>query len=822
MMRKTQAMMFVALLSLVLLATTGMAAEPKAAEPAKPAAAPPPPTIPVAEVAPRAEEVANVLGSLSGSLVPSAEIETITSSLRNASELIGVELAETKSLLDEQQTLELLQTQQEHWQQRRLQTVAWLAALTKRVNQLQDALDHIADLQKTWTETRAAARAAKAPQTTLQQIDATLASLVAAQRPIQTERAAALDLQSRVGAAVARCNSVLAQIAQVQQKAVTGMLVRNAPPIWSAEVWADVRGEFRASLRKVAARYQEDLLLYVRNPAFGLPWHLGLFLLLAILLRAARRQFDTSDAGDKTSSPAMAVYDHPYAAAYLVTLLFATAPISPPMPQAAKELGWIVNMLPVILLNRRVIEAQRVPRLYAMTLLYAVDMQRRAVSAAGSPLVGQAHLVVECFVGLAVMLWLLRTARRSAGAAVGQSVVRVSLLISLFIVTFTVGLVGGSLGYVRLARLLTSGILVAGVLAAALYTAARVVTALLVFLFHLWPLRLLRMVRHHRDLLERRSYRFLFWFVTLGWLYRYLNYLGLSNPVLSLGGAILAAKLERGSISISVSDILTFVFIVWVAYKLSAFIRFLLDEEVYPHTRIAPGQAYAMSSLLNYIIVAAGFVVGIGVLGGDLSKLTVLASAFGVGIGFGLQSVINNFVSGLILLFERPIQVGDAVQVGTVLGNVRRIGIRASIVSTPQGAEIIVPNARLISEEVTNWTRSDQLRRVDVKVGISYGTAQKKVIELLESVARAQPHVLQNPPPEALFMGYGDSAINFELRAWTEHAHWVQVQSGLTGAVYDAVYAAGMSFPFPQREVRVLHDPETGSIAAPDGTVKTR
>ena len=284
MVRKTQALVSTAVLSILLflLSVSGMAAEQKSPEPQKAVAAPPPTTISVAEVAPRAEEVANVLGSLSASLVPSAEIETITSSLRNASELIGVELAETKSLLDEQPTLELLQTQQEHWQQRRLQTVAWVAAFTKRVNQLQDALDHIADLQKTWTETRAAARAARAPQTTLQQIDATLASLVAAQRPIQTERAAALDLQSRVGAEVARCTSVLAQLAQVQQKAVTGMLVRNHPPIWSAKVWADVRSEFGASLRKVAARYQEDLLLYVRNPAYGLPWHLGLFLLLAI------------------------------------------------------------------------------------------------------------------------------------------------------------------------------------------------------------------------------------------------------------------------------------------------------------------------------------------------------------------------------------------------------------------------------------------------------------------------------------------------------------------------------------------------------------
>ncbi|HSE91359.1 MAG TPA: mechanosensitive ion channel domain-containing protein, partial [Candidatus Binatia bacterium] len=244
--------------------------------------------------------------------------------------------------------------------------------------------------------------------------------------------------------------------------------------------------------------------------------------------------------------------------------------------------------------------------------------------------------------------------------------------------------------------------------------------------------------------------------------------------------------------------------------------RFLLEEDVYPRTRIASGQSYALSSLLNYAILAIGFVVALAVLGMDLTNMTVLAGAFGVGIGFGLQSVVNNFVSGLILLFERPIHVGDTVQVGSLQGRVRRIGIRSSIVRTFQGAEIIVPNATLITQEVTNWTLSDQLRRIDLPVGVSYGTAPKKVIELLESVARAHPQVLQNPAPRALFMGYGDSSINFELRAWAEFANWQQVHSDLTVAIYDAVYAAGMTFPFPQRDVHVLSDNDSKSTIAPE------
>jgi potassium-dependent mechanosensitive channel len=277
--------------------------------------------------------------------------------------------------------------------------------------------------------------------------------------------------------------------------------------------------------------------------------------------------------------------------------------------------------------------------------------------------------------------------------------------------------------------------------------------------------------------------------------------------VLSLGNAMLAARLQRGSISTSVGDILAFFLTIGAAYLLSAFIRFALQEDVYPRLRIAPGQSYATSSLLHYIILAIGFVVAIGMLGVNLNKVSVLAGAFGVGIGFGLQSVVNNFVSGLILLFERPIHVGDTVEFGDILGKMRRIGIRASVVRTIQGADIIVPNSQLISEKVTNWTLSDRLRRMDLPVGVNYGASPKEVIKVLEDTARAHPRVLRDPASQGLFMGYGDSSINFELRAWTDQFDdWPQIRSELASAVYDAVLAAGMVFPFPQREVHLLRD----------------
>ncbi len=165
----------------------------------------------------------------------------------------------------------------------------------------------------------------------------------------------------------------------------------------------------------------------------------------------------------------------------------------------------------------------------------------------------------------------------------------------------------------------------------------------------------------------------------------------------------------------------------------------------------------------------------------------------------------------------RPARSSEGqAEAGGITGSVRRIGIRSSVVRTWQGAEIIVPNAQLVTERVTNWTLSDRHRLIELPVGVSYSTHPKKVMEMLEAVAEAHPKVLRQPAPRAFFTGFGDSSINFELRAWTDQFdQWFQIRSELAAGVYDAGQAAGISFPFPQREVRLLQDPRPGPLQAP-------
>jgi small-conductance mechanosensitive channel len=470
----------------------------------------------------------------------------------------------------------------------------------------------------------------------------------------------------------------------------------------------------------------------------------------------------------------------------------------------------ILAIAPVIILIRPVVEKRMVASLYMLGLLITTETVREVFS--GDPLMLQIFLMLESIAGIAVLIWILRNLRHLHDEATGLSRLRVLQAGSgILILTLSSGLAATITGYMRLALLLTAGVLFGCALALALYAVVRVVSGMVAFSFHIWPLRTLRMVQHSRGFIEKRINSLLIWLAIIAWFGRYLNNIGFLEPAISFGKSILNAKLERGWISISPGDVLEFLLTIWVAYLLSAFIRFILNEDIYPRLKIRVGKSYAVSILLHYIIITLGFVAAIGMLGVDLTKVTVLASALGVGIGFGLQSVVNNFISGLILLVERPVHVGDTVEVGELLGQVRRIGIRASTVHTRQGADIIVPNSQFISERVTNWTLSDQMRRIDLPVGVSYGAVPRDVIKVLEKVANEHRHVLPDPPPQGLFTGFGDSSINFELRAWTDQFDdWPQIRSELAVAVFDAVRAAGMTFPFPQREVRLLRDTDGG------------
>jgi small-conductance mechanosensitive channel len=176
----------------------------------------------------------------------------------------------------------------------------------------------------------------------------------------------------------------------------------------------------------------------------------------------------------------------------------------------------------------------------------------------------------------------------------------------------------------------------------------------------------------------------------------------------------------------------------------------------------------------------------------------------GIGVGFGLQNIVNNFVSGLMLLFERPFKVGDMVVIDNETGTVRKIGLRSTVIETFDRSELIVPNSQFISGKVTNWTRSSHIARIRIPVGVAYGSDVDLVLRVLKEAAETDPRVLSSPPPNPLFLRFGDSALDFELHTWIAEVNdLLSVTSHLCQEIASRFQQAGIEIPFPQRDLHL-------------------
>jgi len=247
-------------------------------------------------------------------------------------------------------------------------------------------------------------------------------------------------------------------------------------------------------------------------------------------------------------------------------------------------------------------------------------------------------------------------------------------------------------------------------------------------------------------------------------------------------------------------------------------IRAILGEEILPRMNLAYGLPNAIATVTHYVLLFLIFLLALAAAGVELSKFTVLTGAVGVGLGFGLQNVVNNFVSGLILLFERPVRVGDLLEVKGVGGQVTKIGVRSSTVHAFDGSDLIIPNATLISEQVTNWTLTGTRRQVFLNIHVAYGNDPTKVRDLLRTTAAAHPDVLDSPAPTALFLGFGDSALNFEVRFWAHRPEVVpELRSNVALNIASALDAAGIKVPVPQRTLHITGLEQVRGESVPDG-----
>jgi len=260
-----------------------------------------------------------------------------------------------------------------------------------------------------------------------------------------------------------------------------------------------------------------------------------------------------------------------------------------------------------------------------------------------------------------------------------------------------------------------------------------------------------------------------------------------------------------GAGTVTIGGVLMLIVLFALVVMAERLLQRLIIRRFLSKTRLQSSLQYGLSRIFGYLLMAIGFYIAFQIAGFDLSSLAIVAASLGVGVGFGLQNIINNFVSGIIILAERPISIGDRIDVAGVAGRVTKIQLRSTTVVTNDNITMIVPNADFISNTVTNWSHGDPKVRIRVPVGVAYGTNLKLLQDLLLEAAVEHPKALRDPSPLVIFTEFGDNSLNFELAVWTEEmtATPIHFTSQMNFIIEKKLRDNDIEIPFPQRDLHV-------------------
>ncbi len=765
--------------SLALLALLPATLAP-AAPPAEPTPAAPPPAaaaapIPAAQIGERAAETTARLREMRAretAAVPDlADLAAQVDRLAREAALLDTTEPTTQALDDLAQRLATLRDA--------------LASHAQPLMARTDAIEHdfarLHDEDTLWTATETAARESNLPAAVRDTVRRVRVDIRDTRTHLRTERDAALDALARLASLQARVNDALDDVAVARKRFRGDLLSRDSPPLWTAARDPAALAADLGRLGAGIARSQRAATTFVAAQAGRLAAQALLFVAIVAgtLALAQRRRREPASAAAPPAGR------RPLAAALVLGLLSLLA-LAPHAPTTLTRLWALVAAGATLPLFAGAAGRDARRGIVVLAALLLAGELRQLLP----PLAPTARLLLLAE-DAGGGLWLALALR---GRAASTSPERAALVLGrVTLALFCAAAAANLVGAAALAVAISDGVVDSALVAVLLLAAERVGEWLLREALESPAASRVRAVATRATALRRRGVRALRLVLVVAWALVTLRVFALAEPLARAARAALGARLTVGALSLSLGDAVAAAVTLFLSVQAARVVRVLLEEDVLPRLRLARGPAAAISAGANYLLLVLGVALALSAAGLDPGRLTLLAGALSVGVGFGLQNVVNNFVSGLILLLERPIQIGDIIGIGDVTGTVRRIGIRSSTIMTGDGAEMIVPNGDLIAQRVMNWTLSSTRRRFEVRVCVAYGAEPARVLALLEQAARATPDVLDRPAPVALFAGFSPNGLELALSAWTDRQDALEsVRSQVVLAVHDALRAAGV------------------------------
>ncbi len=654
-----------------------------------------------------------------------------------------------------------------------------------------------------WNKTLSVIKEQKLPQENILQFQALLKEIKKHQEMIQKRNGQLLSKQNTLTEKIITLYETILEIDNTLKRSEGKLFTIDNPTLWAEVLHPTDTLSSKVKFNNIWNEQKMGFQKFWTYYSYQFKIHLIVTIIIIIALFYFKNEIKkwSEDRLDESLHATLSIIYHPISAGLLISLIFSGL-FYPDAPFIQEHLKYL-RIIPLIIILPRIVPGIR--KNFLVVFVALVILLRITTLISQFPLIIRlSYLIID--IAAIITLWpLIKPKSKMKNFRSGPWWEFGLFIIKICFVAFVISIFANFIGNVSLATFLTNGGIGTIFWGVLFYVVVIVFESLLALWMLTKTAQKTAMVSKYPDILVSyskkiiRSVFFVLWLIETS-----KNYLFYDQTVKWLSNTLTHA-IKIGTLNISLGGILSFVFAIWIAFVVARFVRFVLQEEVLSHFDLPRGVPGAIGMITRLIIIMFGFFIAFGVAGIDLSNIAIIFGALGVGIGFGLQNIFNNLMSGLILAFERPIQVGDIIQISTLdlMGEVKEIGFRASIIRTFDGAEVVVPNGHFISNEMINWTLSDKLRRQEILVGVEYGSDLKKVLDILNKTVVNNDNVMKKPSPTIIFHGFGDSSLNFRVLFWTHFNVGLTTKSSVGIAIDEALKKEGITIPFPQTDLHV-------------------
>ncbi len=626
-----------------------------------------------------------------------------------------------------------------------------------------------------------------------------ISNLEESQKILHTYLKQISNVQTEITRAENKIGNISDLIASRRSQLKTSIWMADYPAVW--KVKRDTAETDR--MQRIEDIIQADssiIRAFLKNNPM-LPYYFAIFILLvfALLMYLRPRAASLYKDYQKEFKEAVILLKYPLLSALIITWLCSV--LFTFFPRELRDLIALIMFLPLVILLKKLNHKWRWHTVLWFSFSYIMFLVVKEID--------YTHLPQRIFLillnTLTTFLFIqYKKFQMQRDKSDGFWFGTLPYILNVFIVLGIISLIASISGNVQLALLLVYVSLGMFVVIHALRTAILLVQSL-IFLVLMGPLLKYSFILKEDGQLVLMKMGKLFKFIgNLFLIYLVLQFLNIREVTFKAVGDVLNYQIHAGELSISLGNILAFFITLQIAIWISSFTRYILEKEVFPRTSMKQGVPNTILILIKFTLTILGVLFAFSAAGLHMDKLSIALGALGVGIGFGLQNIISNFISGIILAVERPITIGDLIEITDVSGVVKDIGIRASTVRTWDGSDVIVPNAELISNKLTNWTFFDRLRRVKTEVRVPFDTDIESVSQLLLSTASKIPEVVKTPKPYLNFKGIGTSAMEITLYCWIDDSDKIfSYGTAIRKAVFKALQDAGYDIPVPVQDLNI-------------------